>query len=1237
MVPWLTEVEAKDKPNFSTLNMTSRSMNMTKTGEGTRPQRLLSSEKYNSIKERLASGGKLGTGSNSSVSGSGHTKSSSSGEQFQRMTDIIHPPPGHPFLQSRPTPSTPYSSPPPSINSTPFSSYTTPSPHGVYAPTVGATARPDNFTVPPPTHHSYQQLAPSKFSPSQFPPPQPVSQNSSTEPRKSSISLLSGLMNMPSAQKELTTSDILSLVLRLSSVRVPSEAKKSGLLQLLNVPKVTESLVHQILTMENGDLFGGLKCVLARYMEDETEELAEIVELTLSFINKCLVLQKASPKLRSLIVGKSRELAVSSGGMSTLEQLVMVSKTRGSNTAKVNTTVCEEITEELRNVQPGRLLGTCFSAWDLQGEVASWVKLQLGLDSQTVSSVFVRSMEEKYRVVEVSVVREDLTEASLHVPILKKYAESFWPAVHTVRQDQGSPCMCLTVVQFLPTGHLLAYTDLDWQRGLAMLDQELQHSQTILLQSGARDLQIGHMITVAKSDLQFSTMPLYQFTMARAIILTLSEDTARLYLMDHGIEATSSVSRISSLPSSLKSLPPRLVLCRVQGITPTPSTKLVRQSIVTLSHLTNSATAVSLVIRPTLSTSKVLCQLISSQQGNLIIPALDILHVLASTQTSLKHLVISNRGFPCIAIDLIIPTIVAMFPACQETIGLRTVCTALETIHCLLVPLQADQLRLVFSDVNVSILSQVGKFHTLGQYQVVMDKILELDPGRKYKVPLQEKENSIVLAKTNIVPKITPNPVFKNTDIRERKPQQPYNPHRIVTTDKQIWSSADQMEQKHRRETVAGFINRGQVTGQMAPIVDPDMERRRQEREHLTADAMKLFNQQKGILSKKIDEKVKIKDTEVGSVVSENATLPTRSTLIPTTDASVNSFAAPPPKGVALPSWLKDDSSMSSSEDEGDVEGQGGLPPWLAKPAQRTAIAVPIDKIVESVAKLPFAGALESSLSSLDEDQTQLSRRSSNPPIPATTPSMPPTTSMPGARFSPEECGSGTESSKEVFSAKESRAKDAREQRRINDVTNNKMSEQEFNNNRLPIKHDEEVATDTAKEDQQQQILTRDFILSEKHSISVELWDAERKSELDNNRLAVLICGFLNSKAGGTIYAGVKRNGLVRGVPLERKDRDNMRQMLDRVLASMINPRVPPNVVDIDFVAVEDKSRPSCPYRLMVVMVKGQKDGLNKVYMAHNLTSRSTVEEGAYVRRGHGPSFNTKLGHEEMLKLVERR
>merc|ERR1719290_589795 len=109
------------------------------------------------------------------------------------------------------------------------------------------------------------------------------------------------------------------------------------------------------------------------------------------------------------------------------------------------------------------------------------------------------------------------------------------------------------------------------------------------------------------------------------------------------------------------------------------------------------------------------------------------------------------------------------------------------------------------------------------------------------------------------------------------------------------------------------------------------------------------------------------------------------------------------------------------------------------------------------------------------------------------------------------------------------------EQERMKLATQNKLKMQEDS-------RCESSSNKISDQDQgEQQILTRDFIFSEKHSISVELWDVERKSELDNNRLAVLICGFLNTKAGGTIYAGVKRNGLVRGVPLERKDRDNIR------------------------------------------------------------------------------------------------
>jgi len=1074
-------------------------------------------------------------------------------------------------------------------------------------------------------------------------------------------SLLSGLMSTPTTPRVLSTADILSLVLRLSSVRVPPEAKKSGLLQLLQVTTITESLVHQLLTMENGDILCGLKCVLATYMETQAEDTAEVLELTLSFLNKCLALQKPSPKLRSLVVGKSKELAVSCGGMSVLEQLVMVSKTRGTNSAKVETAVCQEITQELSSVSAGRLLGTCFSAGDLQGEVANWIQTELEMDLQTSSSTFVRSLEEKYRVVELSVVREDMTEASLSDPLLAKYPGSFWPAVHTVRQDQASPCVCLTVVQFLPTGHILGYTDMDWQKKLAMLDQELQFSQSVTLQSGARDLQAGHMVMVSRADLQLNTLPKHPFTLARAVVLSLSmEDTARLYLMDHGMQATVSASRISSLPPTLKTLPPRLALCRVQGITPTPSTKLLAQSIITLSHLINSATAATILLRPTLATPRTLCQLLSSQQTNLITPSIDILHVLASTQTSLKHLIISNKNIPCIAMELIIPSLLSMLSS-KQPIPIRTVCTALETMHCLLVALLPDQQRKVFSDGKVgSVLEKVEQVYTLGQYQGLLDKILGMDQGRSRKVSRDGVMiGQVEKAKVEVVP------VFKNTDIRERQPQAAYNPHRIVTTGRPVYASVDQLEQRHRGETVG---NREQVeprvssvSEQMVPrvtkdpvvprvnmeqavpmvnreqvvsMVDPDMERRRLEREKLTADAMKLFQQHKGKLGSTSDKEAS--DPKI--VVGDKNDAPTRDVAagIP----SVSSAVAPViPKPVAtqasasLPSWLGGNGSTSSSEEE-EEDDNPGLPAWLAKPSTQS---VPVSQLCQTVAKLPFSAALASSSSSSQEEDditvpSFTNKRSSVSAI--TPPAL--------ARYSPEEFGSGTESGREVQTAierlameqltKEQLAKEqlameqiAKEQLEKEKIAQEQMALEKMNKERL------------AREQEQQQVLIRDYILSEKHSIGVELWDAERKFDVDNNQLAVLICGFLNTRAGGTLYAGVKRNGLVRGIPLERKDRDTMRQMLDRVLASMINPRVPPNVVDIDFVTVEDKSRPTCPYRLMVVMVKGQKEGLDKVYMAHNLTSRACVEEGAYIRRGYGPNFNTKLSHHEMLRLVERK
>ena len=72
------------------------------------------------------------------------------------------------------------------------------------------------------------------------------------------------------------------------------------------------------------------------------------------------------------------------------------------------------------------------------------------------------------------------------------------------------------MVHFLPTGSLLAYTDLDWQTGLTM--------------------QSGHMMMVSRVNMMVSPSPQHQLILARAVIVSLSqENTARLHLLDHSM------------------------------------------------------------------------------------------------------------------------------------------------------------------------------------------------------------------------------------------------------------------------------------------------------------------------------------------------------------------------------------------------------------------------------------------------------------------------------------------------------------------------------------------------------------------------------------------------------------------------------------------------------------------------------------------------------------------------------
>ena len=69
--------------------------------------------------------------------------------------------------------------------------------------------------------------------------------------------------------------------------------------------------------------------------------------------------------------------------------------------------------------------------------------------------------------------------------------------------------------------------------------------------------------------------------------------------------------------------------------------------------------------------------------------------------------------------------------------------------------------------------------------------------------------------------------------------------------------------------------------------------------------------------------------------------------------------------------------------------------------------------------------------------------------------------------------------------------------------------------------------------------LIRDHTLNVRQGATVELLDVEKAYQLnDRSLLPPVLCGLLNTRLGGKIYMGVKRCGLIRGIPLQRKKRD---------------------------------------------------------------------------------------------------
>ena len=304
---------------------------------------LLSVEKYNLIKERLAAGtGPIASSqaSISSSSGDRQAKSSSS-DEHQKMQDVIRPPPGHPFLKESS-----------SRQNRMIHQNVNPSHNFVYHNSNNSShIFPQDDVIKSKFKTDQSIKIPSNPSPMKVPLQvsnhikETVSLPSHATPSDVNQRDNYGSLN---TLKTLTINDIKSLVLRLSASRIPVGAKKIALIQLLKTPNLCEQVVHQLLTMENGDLLSGLRCVLANYIEVETDETAEVLEMTLTFVNKCFSLKQTSTNLRSLILGKSKEMGLSNRGTSVLEQLILVSRPRTNNATQAGRELCDKISQVIK-------------------------------------------------------------------------------------------------------------------------------------------------------------------------------------------------------------------------------------------------------------------------------------------------------------------------------------------------------------------------------------------------------------------------------------------------------------------------------------------------------------------------------------------------------------------------------------------------------------------------------------------------------------------------------------------------------------------------------------------------------------------------------------------------------------------------------------------------------------------------------------------------------------------------
>ena len=422
-----------------------------------------------------------------------------------------------------------------------------------------------------------------------------------------------------------------------------------------------------------------------------------------------------------MVWNKSSEMSriPGGGGLSLIQSLVSLCDPVQVE-ARLSKHLCSEVTRELRGESAGVMIAKISKSQENVDQVGRWAKLCLGTTRDEVAnSVLVQQM---FKVMELCLVQEG-EEIRLEKLLVSRYPDQVWSVRHPVMEEGNADWSTITMVKMLPSGHAMVYTDMDWQGMLARLDQELQEMPRTKM--SVERVKPGALACASWSDVKLSNeevSPLSSPHLARVLVLSvLTQGVVEVFLIDHGCRGIVSASALSLLPNHLSSLPPCIVVSRLQGMLPRPNMDLLSPSILALSSICNSKTVISLLTRPSLTSSRIFSQLLFSPQPSLSSPAISVLFMMVTTTDSRKLLLLSP-----ICLQLVLPALVHLLAT--PTLPAAQVLQVLECLLIIFSNLPPPQVQPFYQDGGLvqSLTMVQGKLGE-SQYIDMVRKLLCLD------------------------------------------------------------------------------------------------------------------------------------------------------------------------------------------------------------------------------------------------------------------------------------------------------------------------------------------------------------------------------------------------------------------------------------------------------------------------------------------------------------------------------